>query len=354
MTDKLSEMLETQIKESVDRAVQQHITAVIDQLILDREWVQRVENLVNQSFVQKFSRLLSTIDVETAIAKHLDQNIERWRDRFMTNFQSRGIHDAAYSLRLKVQDDCVTVDTRVDATGIKITGDADITGALTVQNLVVKGSINTDNRSWDELKEVLIDSVRDSLTPDWRETLVSDVLEISKLRGIAFRDILVDGKPLLRDNTLNGSITSSNLQQLGKIKDLVTTGTTNLNDTLQVIDRRIGINTTDPEMAITAWDEEVCVLAGKYSQDCAFVGTGRRQGLALGVNRKPSIEIDSDGEVAIKTLRVDRWRIGHTADTPGWSGTRGDIMFNSDPKPNSPLAWICLGAFKWQPVKVMP
>jgi hypothetical protein len=117
------------------------------------------------------------------------------------------------------------------------------------------------------------------------------------------------------------------------------------------LSRRIGINTRDPEMALTVWDEEVCVLAGKLSQDLAYIGTGRRQSLALGVNRKHHIMIDVDGLITVQQLRIDRWKIGHAAQVPGYSGTRGDFVLNHDPKPEAPFAWICLGGFKWQPLR---
>jgi hypothetical protein len=115
----------------------------------------------------------------------------------------------------------------------------------------------------------------------------------------------------------------------------------------------VGINTADPEMALSVWDEEVTLVAGKLRQNHAFLGTARQQTLSLGVNRKAWLDIDTDGLVTVKNFRIDRHRISFATQVPGYSGTRGDIVFNSDPTDGQPFAWVCLGAFRWQPLKAV-
>jgi len=128
-------------------------------------------------------------------------------------------------------------------------------------------------------------------------------------------------------------------------------GDTDLADTVHVRSRRLGINTVDPEMALSVWDEEVAMVGGKFRQNHAFLGTARQQNLSIGVNRKAWLDIDTDGLVSVKNFRIDRHRISFAAQVPGYSGTRGDIVFNSDPNDGQPFAWVCLGAFRWQPLK---
>jgi hypothetical protein len=53
----------------------------------------------------------------------------------------------------------------------------------------------------------------------------------------------------------------------------------------------------------------------------------------------------------VKNLRVGRHRIVHEAEMPGYSGTKGDIVFNSNPKGDGVWAWQCLGAFRWIPLR---
>ena len=104
-------------------------------------------------------------------------------------------------------------------------------------------------------------------------------------------------------------------------------------------------------MALSIWDEEVSVVIGKNKAKQAYIGTNRDQGLVIGVNRLPQIEIDSAGLTAIKKLQVGLHKISHNTAVPGWSGTRGDIVFNSNPGPDRVFAWVCLGTFKWQTLK---
>jgi hypothetical protein len=99
------------------------------------------------------------------------------------------------------------------------------------------------------------------------------------------------------------------------------------------------------------WDEEVSIVIGKNKANQAYIGTNRDNGIAIGVNRIAQIEIDVAGMTTIKQLRVGSHRIGHSAEVPGWSGTRGDMIFNSNPGADQAFAWVCLGAYKWQALK---
>ena len=106
-------------------------------------------------------------------------------------------------------------------------------------------------------------------------------------------------------------------------------------------------------MALSVWDEEIALVAGKLKQNHAYLGTARSQNFSLGVARKPYLEIDTDGLTTVKNFRIDRHRISFATQVPGYSGTRGDLVFNSDPNDGQPFAWVCLGTFRWQPLKAM-
>jgi hypothetical protein len=223
-----------------------------------------------------------------------------------------------------------------------------VTQDLSINNLVVTGTINTDNRSWNELKDVISQQVLAATTERWYRELVEQVLERAKSGGINFKSVLIDNQPLIENNTLSSAVVDSHLQSTGTLKALKVAGVAQFGQTMHVAGRRVGINTQEPEMALAVWDEEVSIIAGKLSKQQAFVGTARLQNLAIGVNRVPQIEIDVDGLTTIKQLRVGRHRISHAGTVPGYSGTRGDLVLNSDPKPGTPFAWVCLGAFQWQ------
>ena len=220
-----------------------------------------------------------------------------------------------------------------------------------LQNLIVKGTINTDNPSWQNLTEAVGQKTLDLMTKDWIDGLVLQVSEQIQSNGIDFDHITVGGQQLIDGNTLSGGIINSNIQTVGPLQRLEVNGEAHVNETLSVVNHRVGINTTEPEMALSVWDEEVSVAIGKNKSQQGYVGTNRDQSLAIGVNRIPQIEIDVDGLTRIKKLQVGVHKISHDTRVPGWSGTKGDIVFNSNPGVDSVFAWVCLGALKWKPLR---
>ena len=332
----------SKITQAIDNGIQALVNAAIDNLVIDTEWQNKIERSVNHIMTMRLSDRLSSIDINSLIVSHIDAGIDRWQDRLKRDFHTNGISDQASNIELTVLDGVVVVERDFVAKNIQVEQD------LIVNNLVVSGVINTDNRSWNELKDVISQQVLTATTEQWRQDLVDQVVLESRTAGINFDSVMVDDLPLIENKTLSAAVVDSHLQSIGTLRDLRVAGTAQFGQTMQVSGRRVGINTQDPEMALAVWDEEVSIIAGKLSKQQAFVGTARLQNLAIGVNRTPQIEIDVDGLTTIKQLRVGRHRISHAGTVPGYSGTRGDLVLNSDPKPGTPFAWVCLGAFQWQ------
>jgi hypothetical protein len=332
----------TKITQSIDNGIQNLVNTAIDNLVIDFEWQNKIERSVNQLMTTRLGDRLADVDLNSLIVSHIDAGIDRWQDRLKQDFRTRGIADQANDIELTVMDGVVVVENDFVAKKVQVTND------LTVNNLVVSGTINTDNRSWDELKDVISQKVLTAATDKWRQELVDQVVEQSRTTGINFDSVLIDNQPLIENNTLSNTVVDSHLQSTGTLRSLKVAGAAQFGQTMHVAGRRVGINTQDPEMALSVWDEEVSIIAGKLSKQQAFVGTARLQNLAIGVNRIPQIEIDTDGLTTIKQLRVGRHRISHATAVPGYSGTRGDLVLNSDPKPGTPFAWVCLGSFQWQ------
>ena len=335
------------ITATVDRSVETFVTQTIDQLSVDPDWVTKIETLINQTYVRKLAERLHDIDITAMIGQHIDHGIDRWQDRLVQDFKTRGISDQATATELTVMDGTVVVESELVATAATVEKDITVKGTAILNNLSVRGAINTDNRSWQRLADDISSKTLAQISEQWRTDMTNQVLTLAKEQGIEFAQVLIQGSPIVDGNALNAAITHSNIQKLGTLQSLSVTGPVNLNNAVNVVGRRLGINTEQPEMALSIWDEEVGVIAGKFSKQTAFVGTSRATALNIGVNRTPSIEIDTDGLTTVKNLRVGRHIYTHAATMPGYSGTRGDIVFNSDPKPSEPFAWQCLGAFRW-------
>ena len=352
-SDTLAAVIEKHIKTAVDHSVESYIEKTIASLVLDPDWVIKVETLVNQNFQRKFNERLSTIDFASLIKEHIDAGVERWQAKFRKNFSTKGISDQATSTQLTVMDDLVVVQHTFDCENLTAEKDLQVKGTLTVNNLCLRGSVNTDNASWTELISHMADETMRQITDQWREQLVAQVLDLARTQGIDFAKVSIGGEPMIDGNRLNARVTESNLEKLGALKELRVLGTAEFNTTMTVNIGRVGVNTDAPEMALGVWDEEVSLVFGKHSLNHGFLGTSRAQSLSLGVNRQCHVTIDNDGLTTVKALRINQHQVAFATQVPGYSGTRGDIVFNSDPKPGQPFAWQCLGGYKWQTLKAV-
>ena len=327
------------INQSVNAAVNQLVQSAADRIGTNTAWLSRIEHMINQTVVQETITRLKSIDLNPTIKQCVDESMAVFQQHILKDFASTGIVDQATACRLTVTDDAVQITNTMSAE------------TASVQNLIVKGTINTDNPSWQNLTEAIGQKTLDLMTKDWTDGLVLQVSEQIQSSGISFDRVAINGQLLVDGNTLSGGIINSNLQTVGELQQLQVTGEAHINETFSVVNHRVGVNTAEPEMALSVWDEEVSVVIGKNKAKQAYVGTNRDQGLAIGVNRTPQIEIDTDGLTCIKKLQVGVHRIAHDVKVPGWSGTRGDIVFNASPGDDAVFAWVCLGAFKWKALR---
>lgn len=328
------------VKQLVDQAVENSILSAVATLGTDPAWLEKIERMINQAVVQRTLVGLSAIDVGTVIRDQVNENMKNLKVELLENFSSTGIDDRASSCQLTILDDTTVVENKLTARSAEIVDD------FTVKTLIVKGSINTDNRSWDELSGKIKNQAVTQIVTELQDQLIDQVKQSIVKDGIGINDVKIDDTYLLRNGVLSNKVTDSNLQTVGRLRDL------NVGETLTVVKGRVGINTESPDSALSIWDEEICVSVGKYKSQEAYIGTNRNHAVSIGVNKEPQIQLDTDGLTTVKKLRVGQHRVGHCSEVPGWSGTRGDIMFNSNPTPGSAFAWVCLGAFKWKVIKI--
>ena len=324
---------------SVQQLMMKSIQDKILSIINDPAWIEKMEKSVNQNIVHESIARISSIDITSIIKERVDDNNVSFRQGFV------GINDQATSIQLTTMDDVTVVENNLTTRELTV-----VDGAV-INNLAVKGSINTDNQAWDDLADNISKKTLASIEEQWRDNLIQSVTTQIKTNGINFDEVKVNDNPVFSGNMLGNSITESKLQTLGVLRGLKVAGESNFNNTLSVLNKRIGINTESPEMALSVWDEEVTVNIGKFKSNQAYIGTSRPQGLSLGVNRIPQIDISIDGITTINKLRVGLHMISHSIEVPGWAGTRGDIVFNASPKDDPVFGWVCLGGFKWKTLK---
>lgn len=345
----LATTIRSQISSSVDEHIRAYVENIIQELSLDAAWIGKIEQQINDTISRKFSQKLNLVDVDSLIAQSMDAAIERYYAR-QPKKQS-GVEDKAAQIQMIVDDHGLTVQNDLRTPLLTVDRDASVGGTLSVQNIAVRGTINTDNKTWQRLVTELSDITLKQLNQEWQTQLVTEVKQQITDGGIDFNQVNIAGSALIKDGHLNDNITSSNLKSVGVLDQLCVNGTVDMLDSLAVRNKRIGINTQHPDMALSVWDEEVSLAFGKHKQQTAYLGTLKPQAIVIGINRQPAIDITDQGRVTINHLTVGRHRVCHEAEIPNYSGTKGDIVFNSNPRGDGVWAWQCLGAFKWQPLR---
>lgn len=331
------------IKQNVNDSTQELVKQAINELVLDQVWLDKIEMVINQNVIAKVSGSMANIELLPIVRKCVEEAINTLKIEVF-----KGLESHADAVELTLLDQHVVVENSFTAK------DASIINLLTVNDLSVLGTINTDNKSWDSLADTISEKTFDKLNDQWKSALIEQVRESISAKGINFNNVKIDGQLLVNDGTLSASIVDSNLKSVGALKKLTVVGETTLSDTVVVGKHRVGINTAEPEMALSLWDEEVTISAGKFKQGIGFLGTTRKQGLAIGVNKVPAIEISDAGLTTVKQLQVGHFKITHGTEVPNYSGTKGDIVFNSNPGVDNPVfAWQCLGGFKWKIIKAV-
>jgi len=333
------------IQNLVEQEVEKNILGTVENLCQDEAWLARIEHMINQTVTQETIARISSIDIGNIIRQRVDDNMSKIKQQLLTNFASTGIDDQATTCQLTIMDDTTVVENRLTAADLTV-----VNGAR-INDLAVTGSINTDNPAWTTLADNISDNTLKKLSEEWRTELVQQVTDQIRKQGIEFDSITIGGDYIVAGNQLSKTITESNLQSVGALKQLLVTGDAHINNTLSVVKSRMGINTDSPEAALSVWDEEVSVIVGKHKAKQAYIGTARDQVLSLGVNRTPYLDIDNTGLTTVKKLQVGVHKFSHATQVPGWSGTKGDIVFNANPGLDRVFAWVCTGAFNWQVVK---
>jgi hypothetical protein len=333
------------LQQMIEQAINEKIIAAVEDLCQDPAWLEKIEKMFNQAAVQRTVSALGQIDFTPLVRDQVDLNMKNFQQDILTKFSSTGIDDRATKCQFTVMDDATVIENQL------ITKELDVVGTAVINDLAVKGTININNRSWQNLSDTISNKTLEKINQDWKQQLITEVKNSITEDGINFDQVTVKNEPLFAGNILNSSITDTKIQKLGILKELSVQGPASVYDTLNVVNKRVGVNTQTPEMALAVWDEEISITVGKFKNQQGWIGTNRNQALALGVNRAPQIEMDADGLTTIKQLRVGQYKISHATQVPGWSGTRGDLVINSNFGPDRVFAWMCLGGHKWQTLK---
>jgi len=327
----------TLLTQAVDQAVENLVSGSVESLLSNQTWVEKIQKQISRETTERLSRAFKDIDIKHKIRDVLVENRE-----LLAGDLNRELEFADGIVAVKGH---LNSDTIGSTGGADIGGDSTIHGSLVVdRDLVIKGRIATDNRAFRELGTSIKEQALDELKSGFVES-VSDTLKADISKGITIDNVEVNGAPLVNGNSLGLGIKHSGLESVGTLNDL------SVGTVLSAKNTRVGINTSSPTAALSIWDNEITVDIGKRSLNTAQVGTSKAQDLVLVTNNKEQVKIDKDGTTWINKLILGRNRISHGTETPGYSGAKGDLVFNTAYVPGGTFAWLCLGAFRWHELK---
>jgi hypothetical protein len=257
-------------------------------------------------------------------------------------FGSTGIEDRASFVQMTLMDHAIAFEGPLFAPSAEIRGDLTIDGALTIN-----GTISESAPGFAQIVAATSIAVVDKLDTQLFTGYSKIIQEQLKTSGIDLNRITQGGKEIVSGAQLGYHIIDSNLQRVGVLKDLQTSGENLLSETLYVTQKRVGINTMDPSAAFAVWDEEIELIVAKRKTDVAYIATPRKQQLVLGSNGKENIVLDTDGSAHIENLVVGRIAMTSDVACPNYAGTMAQIVYNELPAPGSPIGWVCLGNTRW-------
>jgi hypothetical protein len=344
--------LETRIVEKIAVVIdsaKENTATLIDEAIRNQiantDFQRAVTNAVTRVVADNMRDYVfpdNSIPVESLNLANLRITGDQISGGIITEFSSTGIDDRATNVALTILDHATVVENNL------LTKDLTVEGSMTINGeFVVNGTVPVESAFY---KKIIADStstvlgrIDGSIFNDY-STLIFDRI---KKDGIDLNRITIDGKDAIVTGGLGPSITSSNLQKLGMLKELQVSGESLLAGTLYVTPKRVGINTIEPGSALSIWDEEVEIVALKKQKDVGSFGTIRQQQMILSANGKDNIVLNIDGSARIDDLRVGTMRFTSSNMPPNYVGERGHVVWNNNPNPGGPMGWICLGASNW-------
>lgn len=258
------------------------------------------------------------------------------------NFGSTGIDDKATDCRLSIFDDITVVENNLLTKDLTVKGTATIEGDLNIT-----GTVDPNSEFYKNLLQTTSERVKNTLDGDLFRNYAAVIFNQIRDEGLDLGKIKLNGQEVISGKALANSVTESNLQKVGYLKELNVNGETMLAQTLYVTNKRVGINTIEPSMALSVWDEEIEISAGKLSNGAAIINTPRNQSLVIGSNGKHNLTANTDGSVTVETLRIGESSITSSLTPPSDNRPKGAIVFNANPSLGGPLGWVSLGNASW-------
>ena len=299
----------------------------------------------------------------------------------VTNFSSVGILDKATDFVLRIADDGISV---------KHVRTKSIPNALTVGgDLTVKGSISATSLHVDEITA----DVRNERTSPlefqggYNQGLVWTGFDATKsftLQGGPDRifssenidlyrnkEYKINNETVLTSSGLGLGVVESNLQSLGTLSALAVDGPVTIDNFVKYDPdmMRLGVGTLEPNAQFSVKSLEHEFIIDPTEEFAWRLGTWTTSSLEIATDNTPRIVINQTGDISVKTktrfenpigigvnnfsddvslttagpIRIQNKKIEIASELPeSGNYNKGDIIYNSDPKPRGYVGWICI------------
>lgn len=307
----------------------------------------------------------------------------------ITDFASTGIKDNSTKKTLVIEDDKITVKTASIETldrGLTVKGDVKIYGILDA-GFIRTTEIVTNQRYEKQFLE---------FASPTGESVGSGLLWLGgKNRQFLFRvdpdrfwltehldfpedkSVMFNGTPALSRDTLGLDVVNSNLQNLGTLNKLEVSGEVNIADHIfyNPVSQRLGLGTENANGLLSIYDyvNNVEIIIDSSENGYGKIGTYSNKGLDLVTGDQARISITESGNITLgheyKDSTITRVygkmgvgvknpteqfevagnmkmgnRLFANGDAAPSSGQyqKGDIVWNSNPKEDAHVGWICI------------
>jgi hypothetical protein len=329
--------LEKQSKEQLTAEVSQKLIAIDIAGLAQQQTALTIKEMIKTLSFPEWS--IPGMAINPSTLKLSGNNIN---GGIIKHLESTGIQDRATRCQVTILDTATVFENRLVAAGLEITGNVTVKGNMSVEGTLPKGSPFVA-----QIVDIVVDKFNQQYDQGTFDQYTARVLDQINENGIDAGVVNVNGKSLIKDNTLAESVVVSNLQKVGALKELQVVGETLLDQTLYVSNGRVGFNTTEPERVFDLWDQEVQIVAGKKKKDTAVFGTVRGQDLIISANNRDQLLIGIDGSVTVNNLNIGRTNHTSASRMPTDNRPVAQIVWNEAPVVGGPIGWVSLGGARW-------